>query len=352
LLQDDNLEDVFCRIAENHSVYFFGSTAFLIYQGIKTGIVRVITSADLSTLARYFTRLQYDPHLNCNAFLIENDTLYLFTVSDVSCMDDFDFLRKSLGNRYQFFFNPQKKQFNTLEEGYQRLRQFAPDLDDLDLEDILDYGYLFSMMDHPRYEFYGSKIMKTVEIRSYLPLMNKILTAKNPYHGLCFLKQAGLLEQFFPFLSAMKGVEQDRLLHPEGDVFEHTLNCFQYIQKPSLRLAYGLLLHDFGKIHTRTRKGFEGHSTASRKELFRILKNFGFSADFIDDVLFLVENHMVNSYFFRIDEERRNRIFNQPLGTDLMKLYKADTLGSIGKLDDYQRIISVLRKKKANQYFI
>jgi hypothetical protein len=154
------------------------------------------------------------------------------------------------------------------------------------------------------------------------------------------------LQKIFPFINKLRGVKQDRSLHPEGDVFWHTLNCFQYIKNPSLRLSYGLLLHDYGKSIQTTGKGFKEHSSLGYREVKKILKQFGFFDPFIKEVEFLVEYHMINSYFYRINEKEKENIFGNELGMDLLKLFKADTMGSIGKLDTYLDIVSKLKKNK------
>ena len=53
---------------------------------------------------------------------------------------------------------------------------------------------------------------------------------------------------------------------------------------------------------------------------------------------------MVNSYFHRLPDIHKKEMFDNDLGVDLIKLFKADTLGSIGKLDNYYDIVSKLKK--------
>ena len=163
------------------------------------------------------------------------------------------------------------------------------------------------------------------------------------------MEKIRLLDLFFPFLNDLKGIEQDRYYHPEGDVFNHTINCFKYVTKPSLRLAYGLLLHDYGKSKTVYNNGFKDHSQLGSKNVKNILNPLGYDEYFIKDVEFLVEYHMINSYFYRISDDKKDQIFNNELGLDLLRLFKADTMGSIGKLDVYYDIVSNLkRKNKSN----
>ena len=185
------------------------------------------------------------------------------------------------------------------------------------------------------------------QIKSFLPFIELILTSKNPYDSLIFLSKIGLLQIFFPFLNNIMGVEQDRSLHPEGDVFDHTLHCFQFVKRPSLKLAFGLLLHDYGKAFPSA-KHFSEHSTIGADKVKEILKPYGYDERFIDDVVFLVQYHMINSYFYRINDQEKLKIFNNELGQELLKLFKADTLGSVGKLDIYLDVVSKLKKINKN----
>ena len=49
-----------------------------------------------------------------------------------------------------------------------------------------------------------------------------LLKGRKPSRGFEFLRRSGLI-QFFPELEAMIGCPQDKIWHPEGPVWEHTL---------------------------------------------------------------------------------------------------------------------------------
>ena len=60
----------------------------------------------------------------------------------------------------------------------------------------------------------------------------------------------------------MKGVQQPRAYHPEGDVFKHTKLLLKQLKNPDVVLAFGALLHDVGKPPTFKRADrirFNGH---------------------------------------------------------------------------------------------
>lgn len=67
------------------------------------------------------------------------------------------------------------------------------------------------------------------------------------------LNDCGALKPFFPEIDRMRGIEQDKQYHPEGDVFQHTmlvLDCAAELRRRAehpLWFMYSALLHDVGK---------------------------------------------------------------------------------------------------------
>src|SRR5208337_1717362 len=64
----------------------------------------------------------------------------------------------------------------------------------------------------------------------------RILTEGGARRGFEWLDASGLLAYILPEVAAMKGVEQPREFHPEGDVWTHTLMMLERMQAPTVEL--------------------------------------------------------------------------------------------------------------------
>lgn len=124
--------------------------------------------------------------------------------------------------------------------------------------------------------------------------LNKILLLNMPSKAINMLDDIGLLNIILPELKATQNVEQPKQYHTK-DVFGHIMDVVDKI-KPNLLLRMTALLHDIGKPYTKTqineKISFINHETKSSLLAKQILQRLKYSAEFIKQVCFLVENHM------------------------------------------------------------
>ncbi len=160
----------------------------------------------------------------------------------------------------------------------------------------------------------------------------KILMEGHARRGFQLLDDTGLLEQVLPEISAMKGIEQPPVYHPEGDVFLHTLLCLEKMpEEVSETLAMAILLHDVGKPETQRfedRIRFSWHEKAGARIAEQICLRLRMSGRDTARISWLVENHMRLKDFMRMREHRRRRLVRAPGFEELIALCRTDALAS------------------------
>lgn len=137
-----------------------------------------------------------------------------------------------------------------------------------------------------------------------------LLKSKTPSLGLRWLQAIGRLHEILPELADLVGLNQSPQWHPEGDVFEHTMQAvdaaarFAYENnEDKLLLMYAALCHDLGKkVATQIKDGAitnHGHDVdgvpLAKKMLTRITHN----EKLIKNVCTLVRWHMMPVLFFK-----------------------------------------------------
>ncbi len=353
------LNNILNDLSKEGKIFFYGSTALSYYfKKPNVKFIRILTSLNIADLGKVISNLSFSSDYYFDCYIeLDNGIIVTFLTNEIEENNDYEYLYNVL-NEYQsnpllnFTYSLNKDKYYLLSDTYHNFLKSKifniHSLSNINIEDVLDLALISSELDIKinlnQNELFNNNEIDNIEIKKYLPFIELVLTSKNPYNSLIFLNNIGLLKSFFPFLKDLVGIEQDRSLHPEGDVFNHTIHSFQFLKKPSLPLAYGMLLHDYGKAYVTTQQNFREHSALGADRVMELLKPYGYPNYFINDVKFLVEYHMVNSYFFRLNDTKIKHIFDNQLGNDLIKLFKADILGSIGKLDNYYDIVSKLKK--------
>ncbi len=168
--------------------------------------------------------------------------------------------------------------------------------------------------------------------------LNRILTEGGAQRGLDLMNQTGLLAQVLPEVKALEGVQQPPEFHPEGDVYVHTRMMLGRLHRPSVTLAWGVLLHDIGKPGTfrvADRIRFDGHVELGVKIASEILRRLRFSNEQSDRILSLVSNHMRFKDARAMRESTLRRFLRLPQFEEHLELHRVDSLSSNGNLDTY-----------------
>jgi poly(A) polymerase len=177
-------------------------------------------------------------------------------------------------------------------------------------------------------------------------LLISLLVSSGPDRGLELLKASNFIEEFWPELALLDGVDHAKEFHPEGNVWNHTLETFRY-RKPAgcggsaydLRLSLALLLHDLGKPLAASSgpRRFDGHAELGARAARRFLERLGFEEPFIADIFYLVKNHMLPAALPRLPLARTGEILESPLFPSLLELYRCDESSSFKGLEGYYK---------------
>ncbi len=135
-----------------------------------------------------------------------------------------------------------------------------------------------------------------------------LLRSVRPSLGIRWLRKIGRLKEILPELADTIGVKQNPSWHPEGDVFEHTMQALdaaaqlKYVDSAQkLTALYAILCHDLGKVNTTKKVKGEivsyGHEETGVPLAKKMLKRITRRKDLIDAVAKLVRYHMAPGQF-------------------------------------------------------
>jgi tRNA nucleotidyltransferase (CCA-adding enzyme) len=164
-----------------------------------------------------------------------------------------------------------------------------------------------------------------------------------PGAGLRFLDDCEWISHW-PQLADLRGVEQDPIWHPEGDVFVHTALCLDAWARlrptdprDALVTGFAVLAHDLGRAGTTrwrdgrwTAHGHEGAGVGPAREL---LGRLCILADLADEVTPLVEHHLAPVQLF----SRRDEVSDAAIRRLAMKVGRLDRLVTVARADQEGR---------------
>ncbi|OGV49150.1 MAG: hypothetical protein A2017_08160 [Lentisphaerae bacterium GWF2_44_16] len=169
---------------------------------------------------------------------------------------------------------------------------------------------------------------------------NKMLTGKRPERALKDLFDFGLLNEILPEVAALYGVPQPVKHHPEGDVFNHVMLMLEHMSKPSVELAWSILMHDIAKPSTLSlgedgTEHFYGHERDGAELTVPIMERLKFPRTVIEAVSEAVKNHMRFAHVHEMRASKWKRLMadaNFPLE---LELHRIDCVSSHKKLQNY-----------------
>jgi poly(A) polymerase len=144
-----------------------------------------------------------------------------------------------------------------------------------------------------------------------------------------WLLQIGFMIEFYPELEATKHLQQEAGRHHK-DVWEHTkLVVKQSVRRPAVR--WGALLHDIGKVPTRTFTAsgvhFHGHAEVGARMFDKVARRMPFEKGLRRKVRFLIKYHLRSAQYEEDWTDSAVRRFAKEMEehlVDLLDLSRAD----------------------------
>ncbi|MBI2194728.1 MAG: CCA tRNA nucleotidyltransferase [Planctomycetes bacterium] len=169
--------------------------------------------------------------------------------------------------------------------------------------------------------------------------LDGIFTGPAPDFGLRLLDQSGLLACTLPEIQRMKGVAQPPEVHPEGDVFQHTLKMLGLAQCSDTALAFSILLHDSGKALVAPRDAgqhFPRHAEIGAEVARTVCRRYRLANPLVNRIVSLVAQHHELDQARGMRPSRLKRILRQGHASQLLELHRLDCLGSHGNLANWE----------------
>lgn len=351
------MEDVLLRLQSEGVPFFLESYSALdrYFRVKEPGSVYLLTDSSLVSLARIFENLEY-PGMPLEDACVEiNNRRCIFR-----CVDSIEDTSPHPFTAQDLLYNVAQGSFLDPRGIYGDLRRenlVAADIPVPMWLTVMEAAKLVSRYHYEVDNLVINNSRNTIEQTetTLRELLIFILSSRYSEKGLSLLDRHGFIELYWPELHAMTRVQHSKEFHPEGNVWEHTLESLRYRKGRDLTLSMALLLHDIGKPVAKAlkEKPFKNHAELGAVISESFLRHLGFATPFIRDVCFLIHYHMLPAALVKMPLYRIEKIMDSRLFPSLLELFRADISATFRGPDKYYeacRVYKTYLKRRKNPY--
>jgi poly(A) polymerase len=323
-------------IHEGHPVYITGISALDLLERRSTGhVLEVASTASIIDLAKVTDDLQFPGSEYIDA---------VFSADEITCLyRELEHLPTPGIGPLSIYYDAKRERFSDPHDQYYRFKRrehsfpmLPPDCSSW--ECAAGAALLKSRFAFPsdRNQDPVGSFQKDPVLIQKVNLL-RILESPDPASAFRYLLDAGYIETHWPLLHAMVGVSQDKDFHPEGDVWDHTMEMFSYLKSDDIDLKLALLLHDCGKAFSREENNnrFDRHAQIGAWKASGFLHDLGVSETLVRRVDYLVRNHMVVAHAPKLPHYRIDTVISSELYPLLLELLRCDISSSFHDMAIY-----------------
>lgn len=186
-------------------------------------------------------------------------------------------------------------------------------------------------------------------IKAELDLM---LIDKNREKTMRLLLASKILSAVLPEVAMLDKLEQNPKFHPEGDVFEHTMQMLKHTVLNDLNLIWSVLLHDIGKKPTFTcdEKGihFYLHEVAGAEMAEKLMLRLKFSNNSIQKIKKAIANHMRFANILQMKEAKILKIIGDENFALELELNRVDCISCHEDLRSFNFLLEKVIELEGN----
>ena len=187
--------------------------------------------------------------------------------------------------------------------------------------------------------------------------LGKMFSHEKAHVAFRMMLEHDLWTHVLPQVGELVNCKQDPKWHPEGDVFTHTELMLRNAGKNLVNnkvLAWAIILHDIGKpatfaINEHGRITAHGHAEVGSKMAREILENLRFDSKTLEQIVWLVDNHMRMFDVQKMKQATRMKLIANENFDNLLELHRLDCVSSNGNLETFEFIKHVRESTPLSQ---